>query len=706
MCFLQHDLIDSYSTHQQVVSFVWAATRSLIPEDLLGDYMTWRALRKNISNFVKLRRFERFSLKQCMHQLKVSHYPLLSKTTFLNCTCNGFNGSLQNKLFRNWIYWYFSHVVVPLLGNNFYVTERETGKQDIFYYPRPIWKKLFRSTVSHLKDLNYSILDRASLEKILCERVKVQSKFIWYKSVNNVLHELYVVLKSIKAEDPNKLGASVFDYNEVYQRLYQFITRVRNGSEDFHKLFIVVADVAKAYDSIDQDMLIGIMNDVIPRDTYFFRNYSRFVCTKNSIKVMPYRLGSFHCSKNHDIMKIEASIQLNSSRHVFIDKGTGVEVSNHMLHRVLSEHLKHNILQIGPDYYLQEVGITQGSVLSSLLCSFYYGYLERNVIFPFLEKAYEISSRADKRELEFLDADDHENKLPKNASSSFNSTEVRVSHKPITNSNKPQNLLLRFVDDFLFISTSEQQASSFFTRMRRGFKAFNSYMNFKKFGFNFNIEGNPVAERFYTGADGKKFIPWCGLLINSENLEIQADYTRYWGSHVSSTITIQPNTGSGCTLQKKLCDYVRPKCYPLFYDSNINSLPTVTLNAYQAFLLCAMKFHCYARSMPSFNELNPSYILDIFLFSFRYMYKLLKKRMHQVEIRQNVKPILKLRKTEMLWLGLCAYARVLKKKQSRYKELISMVRSKIAELDVDYSIPYLRYAVDDSHSSLFWEIAF
>ncbi|KAK8925628.1 Telomerase reverse transcriptase [Platanthera zijinensis] len=80
--------------------------------------------------------------------------------------------------------------------------------------------------------------------------------------------------------------------------------------------------------------------------------------------------------------------------------------------------------------------------------------------------------------------------------------------------------------------------------------------------------------------------------------------------------------------------------------------------------------------------------------------------MHQVEVRQNVKPILKLRKTEMLWLGLCAYARVLKKKQSRYKELISMVRSKIAELDVDYSLPYLRYAVDDSHSSLFWEIAF
>lgn len=93
---------------------------------------------------------------------------------------------------------------------------------------------------------------------------------------------------------------------------------------------------------------------------------------------------------------------------------------------------------------------------------------------------------------------------------------------------------------------------------------------------------------------------------------------RYCGIHVSSTLTIQSNAKPGCTLKKKLCDYIRPKCYPLLYDSNINSLSTVALNAYQTFLLSAMKFHCSVRSMPSIGKLNPSYILGKILFSFRY----------------------------------------------------------------------------------------
>jgi hypothetical protein len=36
--------------------------------------------------------------------------------------------------------------------------------------------------------------------------------------------------------------------------------------------------------------------------------------------------------------------------------------------------------QDGQKYYLQKEGIPQGSVLSSLLCSLYYGYIELNYL--------------------------------------------------------------------------------------------------------------------------------------------------------------------------------------------------------------------------------------------------------------------------------------------------------------------------------------
>ena len=42
----------------------------------------------------------------------------------------------------------------------------------------------------------------------------------------------------------------------------------------------------------------------------------------------------------------------------------------------------------------------------------------------------------------------------------------------------------------------------------------------------------------YVAEDGSTFVKWCGLLINTSNLELQADYTRYAGLPLSSTLTV------------------------------------------------------------------------------------------------------------------------------------------------------------------------
>ena len=42
----------------------------------------------------------------------------------------------------------------------------------------------------------------------------------------------------------------------------------------------------------------------------------------------------------------------------------------------------------------------------------------------------------------------------------------------------------------------------------------------------------------YVSGDGSTFVAWCGLLINTANLELQADYTRYAGVQLASTLTV------------------------------------------------------------------------------------------------------------------------------------------------------------------------
>lgn len=96
-----------------------------------------------------------------------------------------------------------------------------------------------------------------------------------------------------------------------------------------------------------------------------------------------------------------------------------VKVRRHTPCQIIKAHKLLLAFKIGKDYYRQRVGIPQGSVLSSLLCSFFYGDLERNVL-------------------------------------SF-----------IGDAARP-NALLRLIDDYMFITTDLEDARRFLEVMNQG----------------------------------------------------------------------------------------------------------------------------------------------------------------------------------------------------------------------------------------------
>lgn len=426
---------------------------------------------------------------------------------------------------------------------------------------------------------------------------------------------------------------------------------------------------------------------------------------------------------------------------------------------LITEHVKRNILQIGPHFYIQKVGITQGSVLSPLLCSFYFGHLDRNRILPLLghnqkkhiidfpektvmnrrligdvssskvlsqaswrggvgacffeekDKISGISTRVSqsmgiaKETLDLCLTGCSRDTREYCSGNNLNESEIRHCE-----SVSPKSILLRLIDDSLFISTSKMEAFSFIAAMHKGFEDYNCYTNEQKTSLNFDmeLEGRNLAKNIYETEDGSCFMQWSGLLINCHTLEIQADYTRYCGTHISSTVTVSRQKNPGYHLMVKLCQFMRPKCHPIFYDSNINSPTTVRLNAYQAFLLCAMKFHVYMCSMPSVGACSPRYVFQAIMNTTRYMYKLLKQRMHSIGLKSSSRPIFSLQRKEMEWLGFSAYHKVLWRKQSRYRPLLSLLETKLHSLEYQNLVASLdlQFAVDDSRSSMFWQIQY
>jgi telomerase reverse transcriptase len=104
-----------------------------------------------------------------------------------------------------------------------------------------------------------------------------------FKSVNCVLRETHAVLKGIQLKEPDKLGSSVFDYNDIYRKLCQFKICLNKRSNIMPDVFIVVSDVSKAFDSIDQDKLLCVMEDVIYEDQYLLKRFCQVVSTKKSL---------------------------------------------------------------------------------------------------------------------------------------------------------------------------------------------------------------------------------------------------------------------------------------------------------------------------------------------------------------------------------------------------------------------------------------
>ncbi|XP_024531883.1 telomerase reverse transcriptase-like isoform X1 [Selaginella moellendorffii] len=716
------ELLAMTSTNHQVVAFLWAASRRLIPQEMLGSPKNWRALRKQYARFVGLRRYEAFSSVQLLQKLKVSDFTFLSKRDTIK-ELEGV-GYFRSQMVEDWLYWIFTNVLVPLIRVHFYVTESENQRQNVVFYRKPIWSQIQSAAV---RDLSKTVYKRVDADKALRNRAlgfskvrllpkktsvrpianlgsasiyvvkrkdstfpksrkgkrvvhvshrrrssdlssgsrgdgKIQTVYS-FKSVNSALGDAHQCLKLEQESHQGDLGASVFGYNDIYLKLLPFIRRFRQREPT--KIFLAVCDVANAFDTIDQERLYSIVDKFLHEEKYVVLRFTSVRSRLASVRVL-HEKACATAGSDGRVYNFVRNLTTKRSETIFTDQAYHSNVSRVQLLRVLKEHIKSNILHLGHNFFQQFTGIPQGSVLSSFLCALYYGYLDLRHILPALQG--------------------------------------KPQDGLVKEETTDEALLMRLVDDSLFISTSEAKATLFLNVMHRDLEQFGCCVNEDKTSTSFDtdISGKNVKS-MYSTEDGACFMRWSGLLINCHTLEIQADYTRYCGEHIRSSLTVMRCHKQGLNLVVKMFHFMRPKCHPVFYDSEINSASTISLNAYQAFLLCAMKFHAYLKCLRPFNVNNPLFLFQAIRRTTRYTFRLIRQRMQAVGSGKVLS-----RAKEMEWLGWAAFHKVLSKKQSTHKRLLLLIQR---ELKLDKykhyrSAPHMLSATDETRSSMFKTIRF
>ena len=413
----------------------------------------------------------------------------------------------RTEIFSEFIYYIFDSLVIPLIRSNFHVTESSIHRNRLFFFRHDVWRSLSEPALTGMKlsmfeemktERAMGVLDARALGfsqiRLLPKETGVRpimnlrrrigkarnGRMILGRSVNSVMAPVFNMLSYEKAKRLDQLSSALFCVGDMYPKIKAFKERLQNSGSSEQALYFAKVDVQSCFDTIPQRRVLEIIEKLVSEDEYSIARHAE-IKAPNSLR---YRAGVGQPAKparkfiakarpTHDLSAFEDTVQrelaARKSNTVFVNSVVRKLECKGDLLDLLEEHVERNIVKIGKKFYRQKEGIPQGSVMSTLLCSFFYGELEREC-FDFLTEG--------------------------------------------------SSLLLRLIDDFLLITTRKEHAQSFLQIMHDGVEWYGVSVNQGKSLVNFEttVKGSRVPR-----VVGSTRFPYCGNLIDTRSLEITKD---------------------------------------------------------------------------------------------------------------------------------------------------------------------------------------
>ncbi|XP_025019954.1 telomerase reverse transcriptase [Python bivittatus] len=592
-------LLKQYSSHWQVYTFVRECLERVVPPALWGSNHNKCRFYKNVKKFISLGKFAVFSLEELMWKMRVSDCAWLRLTKESGHFVPASEHRFQEELMSKFLYWLMDCYVSELLRSFFYITETTFQKNLLFFFRKAIWSKLQSIGVrSHLAKVQLRPLLKEEIENLQQRKcVPLASKLRFIPKPNGLrpvvklnsvigaetfcrksrgkkaqhfnaqLKNVFSVLNYERMKNPTLLGSSVFGKNDIYSVWKKFVSEVLESNAEMPRFYFVKADVTGAYDTLPHDKLVEVILQALAPDkntTYSIRRYAVIMRTRSGCIRRYYKR---HVSTNNEFIsgmkQFVCHLQQSTSvrNAVIVEQSVSLKESSSSLCEFFLQLIHHNILKIEDRYYVQCCGIPQGSILSTLLCNLCYG--------------------------------DMENKLLCNV--------------------QKDGVLMRLTDDFLLVTPHLAQAKTFLRTLTEGIPEYGFVINPSKTVVNFPVDEHVPGCLEFRQLPVHCVIPWCGLLINTQTLEIYCDYSSYAYTSIRSSLSFKSTRKAGVTMRNKLLAVLQLKCHPLFVDLQINSLRTVCINVYKILLLQAYRFHACVLQLPFHRHIknNPGFFLMV-----------------------------------------------------------------------------------------------
>lgn len=485
------------------------------------------------------------------------------------------------------------------------------------------------------------------LQRVSCDAANLQRSRSEMKrlSTNRLLNQTHEVLRYEHRRNPHASGSGVFGLNEVYPLLRNFLQDIEGRmTAECPRLYFTKVDIHRCYDNINQERLLNIASDLLIENDYLIQKYAvihPFDCAGRALWKVVKTAGPPEKFQNFQF--VASGVSEGHHKSIFVHDVSCSGVKKESVLDLLQEHLlRHMVVargRYGERFLVQNNGIPQGSVLSSLLCNLYYGGVEKEML-----------------------------------SGLFQS---RTTNEQFGVELQGRHLLMRIVDDFLLISTDHGISNRFLETMSVGSAQLGVQINGAKTLVNYDVQKEKATRELkdinVVGCDGgRTFFPWCGMLFDTVTGEVRVDYSRFVGEQAKDTLTIDRDGREGEKLRIRMRSFVRPRSQPILFDSRVNSAEVVVINFYQAMLFCAVKsVHYICEAMVGKVGTNASFILHCIDEVVGYSRKLIVKRLDQ----EGESARFGICESTALWLGRDAFLSVFENVKTDYKFVVNQLRS-------------------------------
>ncbi|OQS06032.1 hypothetical protein THRCLA_20460 [Thraustotheca clavata] len=552
-------LLQHSTPKKQIVESIRQIITQILPVEFWGPRKNFRRFVHLISCYIHGRQHDSHSIEQTVNRMSVHNIEWLnSKISVVVPT----EITQRRQHLVHFIQWIWAQIIQPMLRTNFYITTVE-GQ---FYHTTSLGshcvhieiqlafsihepsRKLatfdLQNTLLRQVSDNYqnSTKDIMSTIRFVPKAKGVRpimnlSKHGHYSTNQNLRNSFYVLKHEVQNR-PRLLGASAMSSSAIYSKLLKYRDSWINYGQP--QLYYVTLDIERCFDTMKAERLLQLLPSILTQEEYLIRHHS-YVNPSRRFRsehpvVTPGNYSRFD--------KLIATTNPRSNT-VYIDGVLYDSITKEQVLNQLKAHLCANHVQIGEKLYIQSEGIPQGSVLSSLLCNLYYAAFEKVVLLSQIQY------------------------------------------------NRQHDVLLRYTDDFCFITSKQSQAQQFMNIMHRGASSFGCQVNPTKTRTNMFDPSLPMT--------------WCGIVLNPMTMEIKANYSKLIrnpssvSSPLLSCVTVRCGRKLSTWFVRRITSTSLDKCHALYFSSTMNSLETIRINAYELLMVLSMKAMYLLRILPIRN---------------------------------------------------------------------------------------------------------